>query len=146
MYSQKRNCAALVPHSFMCLWAIYIFPGMVHIFSCSRIGRPIVGIYKSITDKWMRKLGLRLRSSFSGNICFKFLALCLCSAVSPISPPPPPPQLKPISGVIPCQKIQNLNIKETCNAPAGLPSGGPCVALSPPIFGPYQFLVYVQLS
>ncbi len=26
--------------TFMCLWAIYIFQGLVHIFSCSRIGRP----------------------------------------------------------------------------------------------------------
>ncbi len=78
--SQKRNCAASVPIStFMCLWAIYIFPGSVHIFSCTRIGRPIVGIYKSITDTWMWKLGLRPLNSFSGNICFEFSILVLCS-------------------------------------------------------------------
>jgi hypothetical protein len=70
----------LVPMStFMCMWAIYIFPGSVHIFSCSRIGRPIVGIFKSLTDTWMWKLGLRPCNSFSGNTYIEFSVLCLCS-------------------------------------------------------------------
>jgi hypothetical protein len=83
MYSQKRNYAASFPIStFMGLWAIYIFPGSVHIFSCSRTGRPILGIYKSFPHTRMWKLGLWPRNSFSGNICFKFSVLCLCSAAS----------------------------------------------------------------
>ncbi len=40
--------------------------------SCSSIGRSIMGI-------WMWKLGLWPRNSFSGNICFEFSVLCLCS-------------------------------------------------------------------
>ncbi len=50
-----------------------------HITS-SRIGRPMVGIYNSLTDTWMWKLGLSPRYSFSGKICFIFSAFCLCSA------------------------------------------------------------------
>ncbi len=81
MYPQKRNCAASVPIStFMVLWGIYIFPVSVHIFSCSRIGRLIVGIYKSLTDTRMWKLGTRVANYFSGNICLKFSVLCLCNA------------------------------------------------------------------
>jgi hypothetical protein len=47
--------------------------------SSSRIGRQIIGIYKSLTDAWMWKLGLRPRYSFSGNICFEISVFCLCS-------------------------------------------------------------------
>jgi hypothetical protein len=34
----------------MCLLRFFCIPRIVHIFSCSRIGRPIVGIYKLLTD------------------------------------------------------------------------------------------------
>ncbi len=55
MYSFTGNRAASVPMSaFICLWAIYIFPGSVHIFSCSRISWTILEIYKSLTDIWVR--------------------------------------------------------------------------------------------
>ncbi len=73
IYSFSGNWPASVQISkFICLWAIYILLGSVHIFSCSRIGRPILGIYNLLTDTWMWKLGLRPRYSFPGNICFKF--------------------------------------------------------------------------
>ncbi len=57
---------------------IYIFPGSIHIFSCSRIDRSNVGI--SLQDTWMWKLRLKPHISLSGNICFEFSVLCLCSA------------------------------------------------------------------
>ncbi len=80
MYSFSGNSAASVPIStFMCLWAIYTVPGSVYTLhiSSSRIGRQIVGMYKSLTVSWMWKLGLRPRYSFSGNICFEISVFCL---------------------------------------------------------------------
>ncbi len=54
IYSFSGKRATSVPVSTLrCLWAIYIFPGSVHIFPCSRIGRPILEIYKSLTDIWV---------------------------------------------------------------------------------------------
>ncbi len=51
MCSQKQNCAALFPvPTFMYLWEIYIFPRSVCLVGCRKIGRLILGIYKSLTD------------------------------------------------------------------------------------------------
>jgi hypothetical protein len=81
MCSQQRNYAASVPIStFMCIWAIYSLytqDRSTYIFSFSRIGRPIMGIYKLLIHTWMWKLGLKLRNFFSGNICFEFSVLYL---------------------------------------------------------------------
>jgi hypothetical protein len=67
MCSQKRNCKASVPISaFICLRAIDILSETVHIFSCSRICRPILRIHKSLTDTWMWKSGLKPRNTFLG--------------------------------------------------------------------------------
>ncbi len=55
MYSQKR-LTGLTPyfHIRVSVSDLYtVFPRSVHLFSCSRIGRPIGGIYKSLTKTWM---------------------------------------------------------------------------------------------
>ncbi len=54
----KQRCIFPV-HPFMYLWAIFIFPGSVCLFGYSKIGRLILGIYKSLTDTWMWRLGDR---------------------------------------------------------------------------------------
>ncbi len=79
MCSQKKNCVVSVPIS-QCVSERFMYPqDRSTYFPCSRIGRLIVGIYKSLTDTCMWKLILRPRNSFSGNICFEFSLLCLCS-------------------------------------------------------------------
>jgi hypothetical protein len=82
MYSFSGNCAASVPIStFMCLWAIYIFPGSVHIFSCNRIDRPIVGTYKSLTDTWIWEIGTEAAQFLLWEYLLWISVLCLCSAI-----------------------------------------------------------------
>jgi hypothetical protein len=72
MYSQKWHCAASFPIStFIYLWKIYTFPRSFLLFCASNRG-PIVGIYKSLRETWMWKLGTRPHSFISGNICFEF--------------------------------------------------------------------------
>ncbi len=74
IYSQKWNCYfqnriimfCLPVPSRIYLWEIYLFPGSVCLFCCMEICGLILGIYKSLTDTWMWKLGLRPRNSRKG--------------------------------------------------------------------------------
>ncbi len=59
------------PHSCVCEGFIYSQS------QDPRIGRSIVGIYKSLTDIRVWELGLWPRNSFSGNICFEFSVHCV---------------------------------------------------------------------
>jgi hypothetical protein len=77
MYSEKRYFHIHVLYLCAILYSYRIGPDIF----CIRIGKPIVGLSKSLTGTWMWKLGLRPRNSFSGNICFEFSVLCLCIVV-----------------------------------------------------------------
>ncbi len=68
------------PHSCVCERFMYSRIGSVNIFSCIRIGKPIVGIYKSLADTWRWNLGLRPRNSFSGNFRYFVFAAQVGSA------------------------------------------------------------------
>ncbi len=78
MFSFSGNCAASVPISTSCVCERHI-PRIGPHISFSRIGRSILGIYKSLTDTWMWKMGLWPHNSLSGNICLEFSVLVLCS-------------------------------------------------------------------
>ncbi len=55
----------------------YIFPRRSDcLFRCRKICGPILGIYKSLTDTRLWKLGLRQRSSFSGKTWIGFSLQC----------------------------------------------------------------------
>jgi hypothetical protein len=77
-YSKKTNCAASVPIStFKCLCAIDIFTRSVCLVCYRKICGTILWIYKSFTDTWMWKLGLRPRNSFSRNTEKGFSLQCI---------------------------------------------------------------------
>ncbi len=75
MYYQKCNCYfqnriimfCLPVPTLIYLWEICIFPGSVCLSCCREICGSFLGIYKSLTDTWMWKLGLRLRNSQKRN-------------------------------------------------------------------------------
>jgi hypothetical protein len=65
----KQNYNVLSPSSYthISVRDLYFFPRLVYPFCCREICGPILGIYKSITDTWMWKLGLRPRNSQKRN-------------------------------------------------------------------------------
>ncbi len=64
------------PHLCVCERFIYS-QDIARLFSCRKICGPILGIYKSLTDTWMWKLGLGLRNSFSVNTEMGFSLQCV---------------------------------------------------------------------
>ncbi len=62
------------------LWEIYIFPELICLFCCRKICWPILGVYKSLTDTWMWKLGRRPNNSQKKinkwNFCCSTEGLC----------------------------------------------------------------------
>ncbi len=69
------------PHSCVCERFLQYIPKIgPHIFLQQNRKTAIVGIYNSLTDTWIWKLGLRPPyNSFTEKIYFEFSGLCLCS-------------------------------------------------------------------
>jgi hypothetical protein len=89
LYCKCRKFESIVPrnetarphskflHSCICERVMYMYiPTIAPQTQYSKIGGPIEGIYKSLTDAWMQKLGIRLHNFISGNICFEFSVQC----------------------------------------------------------------------
>ncbi len=66
--SDKWNCVTSFPiPTFMYMWTIFIFTIWVCQFSCSKIGRLILWIYKFLTDTSMWKLGDKILQFYLRN-------------------------------------------------------------------------------
>jgi hypothetical protein len=121
MYSQKWNCQSriiifcLPISTFMYLWAIYIFPGLVCLFCCSQIGRPILEIYKSLTDMWMQVLGTRLNNLFLGIAWIWFSVLCRIGPVHIISDVFSQMKLEWVAGI--CRNTSRLSCTQSTHVP-----------------------------
>ncbi len=66
------------PHSCVCEQWVYSQDRSTY-FPVANWQTDCGNIHKSLTDRWILKLGLRPRNYFSGTICFEFSVLCLCS-------------------------------------------------------------------
>ncbi len=80
IYSQKRDCAAIVPiPTFMFVCASYIFPQSFSKFCCSKIGGPLMGIYinrsqtKECGNRAIPFLGIH-KSKFLSSVVFAFFS------------------------------------------------------------------------
>ncbi len=70
----EKELRGISPNFHIQVSASYLY---IYIFSCSRIGKPILGINESLTDTRMWKLGLRPSNSFSGSIFVSNFRYCV---------------------------------------------------------------------
>ncbi len=99
LYSKCRKFESIVPrnetapphskflHSCICERFMYMYiPTIAPQTQYNKIGGLIAGIYKSLTDAGMQKLGIRLHNFISGNICFEFSEQCTVTPKTSLSP------------------------------------------------------------